>query len=149
MKNTTILNFLDFLLKKTSGYRKELISIMVTAFKYDTSFAKLKLDFDELEKKKLLEPESPSPRSDAAELEHRQRITHYPPPLQIRENYGQYAPTVLPQGNNSDTNLFSNLLLRWKTKLFVQLWLQEKSVYFYSTWNNACMLYKRCKMLGR
>jgi hypothetical protein len=29
------------------------------------------------------------------------------------------------------------LLERWKTKLFVQLWLQERSVYFYDWCNNV------------
>jgi hypothetical protein len=32
---------------------------------------------------------------------------------------------------------FENLLLRWKKKLFIQLWLQEKSMYFYSTIHNV------------
>lgn len=46
--------------------------------------------------------------------------------------------TVQEDGNENgnENGDFQHLLLRWKTKLFVQLWLQEKSVYFYSTINN-------------
>jgi hypothetical protein len=44
------------------------------------------------------------------------------------------SPSRPLDANNLD--IFSNLLLRWKTKLFVQLWLQEKSMYFYNTWNH-------------
>lgn len=56
--------------------------------------------------------------------------------LPIGERYVNYVPTVAAQRPVDDTQPLSNLLLRWKTKLFVQLWLQEKSMYFYDTWNN-------------
>lgn len=49
------------------------------------------------------------------------------------------AITIVQQVDN-EVNIseqWRNLLERWKTKLFVQLWLQERSVYFYDWCNNT------------
>lgn len=61
-------------------------------------------------------------------------INSYPVSTTISPNY-PLSPSR-PLDTKTSTDIFSNLLLRWKTKLFVQLWLQEKSMYFYNNWNH-------------